>query len=311
MQRAAIVAVPSQSADLCLRPLRGVPLILWSVRALSAVAPLDAIAILNPASDGRFEPLARRHSLGMVATLPDGPALIADPLRPFASPDAVHTAGASGATHARLADHQRSPIEILTASDEAWPLLEAVARGLPPDHSVIAGVGRFRLPARLDLHAIVTDVDGCLTDGGISYFEGQHAGRTFNTHDGYAHHLLAKAGIKVGWLSATSSAASIERRAAQLRVPEVDAGEGDKGDRFVRLCARLGVDPSRTLYLGDDLNDLPAMKLAGATACPADAASEVRATVDLILDTPGGRGAFREAAEILLALPNHSPYTRS
>jgi len=159
----------------------------------------------------------------------------------------------------------------------------------------------MRLPLWADLRAIVTDVDGCLTDGGISYAGGEEALRTFNTHDGLGHHLLAEAGIVVGWLSATSNGASIQRRAAQLRVPAVDIGVGPKDSRFVDLCARLGVAPRQCLYIGDDLNDFPVFPLAGASACPADAHAAVRASADLVLETAGGRGCFREAADILLA----------
>lgn len=151
------------------------------------------------------------------------------------------------------------------------------------------------------IHAIITDVDGTLTDGGVTLGDAPHSIRTFNTHDGLGHDLLAKAGIKVGWLSATSSPRSIELRAQQLRIPAVDAGPGDKGPRFLAMCAQLGVTPDRVLYIGDDVNDLPAMRLAGVSACPADAVEAVRAHVDIVLTRPGGRGAFREAADMLLA----------
>ncbi|MDX2115318.1 MAG: HAD hydrolase family protein, partial [Planctomycetota bacterium] len=92
------------------------------------------------------------------------------------------------------------------------------------------------------------------------------------------------------------------------RVQHVDAGPGPKGPRFTELCERMGVPPAEVVYLGDDVNDLPAMALAGLSACPADARPEVRARVDLVLDAPGGRGAFRELADVVLAgLPAGAP----
>lgn len=157
------------------------------------------------------------------------------------------------------------------------------------------------------IRAIITDVDGTLTDGGVTLGDSPHSIRTFNTHDGLGHDLLAKAGIKVAWLSATSSARSIELRAQQLRIPAVDAGPGDKGPRFLALCATLGVTPDQVLYIGDDVNDLPAMRLAAVSACPSDAAEAVRAAVDIILTRPGGRGAFREAADMVLAVIGRGP----
>ncbi|HBS29276.1 MAG TPA: hypothetical protein DEB06_07455, partial [Phycisphaerales bacterium] len=144
-------------------------------------------------------------------------------------------------------------------------------------------------------------VDGVLTDGGIGYAHGPEAGRTFSTHDGLGHALLREAGIGFAWLSATTNDASILKRAGQLGVSVVDTGSGDKGPRFLSVCERLGVAPGAVLYLGDDRNDLPAMRLAGLSACPSDARPEVRNFVDLVLDTPGGAGAFREAADIVLA----------
>jgi 3-deoxy-D-manno-octulosonate 8-phosphate phosphatase KdsC-like HAD superfamily phosphatase len=86
-----------------------------------------------------------------------------------------------------------------------------------------------------------------------------------------------------------------------LRVPIVDTGEGPKGERFLSICGRAGVEPRQAIYLGDDVNDLPAMRRAGASACPADARPEVKAAADLVLECAGGRGAFRELADILLA----------
>lgn len=160
----------------------------------------------------------------------------------------------------------------------------------------------LQLPAGVVIRAIVSDVDGTMTDGGVTLGDGPVSWRTFNTHDGYGHDLLHAAGVKIGWLSATGSGESIVARAKQLKVEFVDVGRGDKGERFIALCARMGVSPNEVLYLGDDLNDLPAMKLAGVTACPADAMEAVRAAVDVVLKKEGGRGAFREAADLVLGV---------
>ncbi len=158
-----------------------------------------------------------------------------------------------------------------------------------------------KLPAGVVIRAIVSDVDGTMTDGGVTLGDGPVSWRTFNTHDGYGHDLLHAAGVKIGWLSSTGSGESIHARAKQLKVEFVDVARGDKGPRLLALCKQMGVPPEAVLYVGDDLNDLPAMKLAGATACPADAVEAVRAAVDVVLTKEGGRGAFREAADLVLA----------
>ena len=74
------------------------------------------------------------------------------------------------------------------------------------------------------------------------------------------------------------------------------------------LAAELEVPLERVCYLGDDVNDLEALEIVGLSACPADAADEVRARVDLVCAHPGGRGAVREVAELLLKARGAWPY---
>ncbi len=151
------------------------------------------------------------------------------------------------------------------------------------------------------LKAVVSDVDGVLTDGRIGLGPGEAAIRFFDMRDGMGTKLLQKAGVEVAWLSASHDDGVIRKRAAMLGVEHVDVGSGDKGERLKKLCAKMDVEPSDVLFIGDDVNDLPAMKLAGASACPMDARPQVVDAVDLVLDAPGGRGAFRELADLILA----------
>jgi 3-deoxy-D-manno-octulosonate 8-phosphate phosphatase (KDO 8-P phosphatase) len=153
----------------------------------------------------------------------------------------------------------------------------------------------------LNVAGVVTDIDGTLTDGSLYCFSDGTVGRRFMTHDGMGHNLLHGVGLVIGWLSATTEGDSIRRRAQMLDVAHVDAGKGDKGPRFIKLCEQMGVDGERTVYIGDDVNDLPAMALAGFCACPADAVPHVRAQADHVLTSPGGHGAFRELADAIVA----------
>jgi 3-deoxy-D-manno-octulosonate 8-phosphate phosphatase (KDO 8-P phosphatase) len=118
--------------------------------------------------------------------------------------------------------------------------------------------------------------------------------------DGMGTKLLQKAGVPVAWLSASIDDGVIRRRAEMLGVEHVDVAVGPKEERFRNLCRKLEADPEAVVYIGDDVNDLPPMRLAGFTACPADARPEVRESVDLVLTAPGGRGAFRELADLIL-----------
>lgn len=315
-----IIDASTAPPELLCRRMLGVPLCLWPLRGLMLTTALDRVAIMT--SDPGIIGLATPHG---VYPIPPSPAtrsaagLMIDPLQPFVTESVLRTAlaevDAPGATPqnplsgsrgsagvVRLNALQTSIVERVRIEDDAsFDFAAALVRGLPPDHPTINGIARLRLPLGADIRLVVCDVDGTLTDGGVTLDSTPGVLRTFHTHDGLGTHFLLQAGIKVAWLSATSSGESIHRRAEMLRVTHVDAAEGVKGERFTEICRKLGVEPKQALYLGDDVNDLPAMRLAGLSACPSDARPEVKSFVDLILDTPGGKGAFREVADILLA----------
>ena len=148
--------------------------------------------------------------------------------------------------------------------------------------------------------AVLSDVDGVLTDGTVALFPEGAKGRAFHVHDGMGVKLLQAAGYKVAWISASQDDGVIRRRGEGLGVHHIDVGSGDKGERLRRACGAIGVAPAKCVYIGDDVNDLPAMRLAAFSACPADARPEVRQRVSLVLESRGGRGAFRELADLVL-----------
>ena len=153
--------------------------------------------------------------------------------------------------------------------------------------------------ALADIKLMVFDVDGVLTDGRLYYGPDGEALKVFHVRDGEGLKRLASAGIEVALLSARDSAA-LRRRAAELGISRLVTGRPEKGPALAALAAELGLSPAQVGYAGDDLLDLPAMRLAGWTACPADAAAEVRAAADFVAALPGGAGAGREIAEQLL-----------
>lgn len=148
--------------------------------------------------------------------------------------------------------------------------------------------------------AVVSDVDGVLTDGSITMSSDGVKSRTFHIQDGMGVKLLLAAGVRIAWISASRDDGVIRARAGMLGVHHVDVGGGDKGERLERACAAIGVPPEGCVYIGDDVNDLPAMKRCAFSACPSDARPEVRTRVHLVLDEPGGRGAFRALADLVL-----------
>ncbi|MCU0577803.1 MAG: HAD-IIIA family hydrolase [Desulfobacterota bacterium] len=149
------------------------------------------------------------------------------------------------------------------------------------------------------ISCMVFDVDGVLTDGGISISDSGDEIKTFNSRDGHGMKLLMRMGIEVVILTGRSSKV-VEYRARELGITHVIQGAKDKRDALLDLAERIGIEPSSMAYMGDDVVDLPAMALCSLTFAPADAVAMVRERVDVVTTLPGGHGAAREAIEVLL-----------
>ena len=143
------------------------------------------------------------------------------------------------------------------------------------------------------------DVDGTLTDGSITYDETGREWKSFHARDGLGVKLLLLAGIEPAIVTGRSSPV-VARRAQELGIREVVQGAGDKAAIVRSLRAARGLAAAEVAFVGDDLSDLPAMRDAGFSAAPADAAAEVRAAATFVCSVAGGRGAVREAIETLL-----------
>jgi len=143
------------------------------------------------------------------------------------------------------------------------------------------------------------DVDGTLTDGVLTLGPDGGEWKSFHARDGAGIKLLPEAGIAPAIISGRASETTA-RRAAELGIRHVHQGESDKLARLEALCAELGLALDEAAFMGDDLGDIPAMRAAGFSAAPADAAPETRAVADFVSALPGGHGAVREAIEHLL-----------
>ena len=150
-----------------------------------------------------------------------------------------------------------------------------------------------------DIKLIISDVDGVWTDGKIIYGGERTEIKEFNVRDGLAVKLAQKAGIAIALLTSRRSQA-VERRARELGILELHQGAPNKLEEAERIAQRLGISFDEILYAGDDLPDLAPMKRVAISAAPADAAAEVRAIATWKLESPGGKGAFRELVERLL-----------
>lgn len=152
-------------------------------------------------------------------------------------------------------------------------------------------------PVRL----LVLDVDGVLTDGSLTYSAGGEELKTFNVRDGLGIRLLIESGIEVGVITGRSAVA-VATRCSDLGLKDelVFLGSRDKEVDLDRMLEVLGLSDHQMAAMGDDLPDLPMLDRAGFAFCPSDAAPDVAAACDHVCGRSGGRGAVREAAEILL-----------
>jgi 3-deoxy-D-manno-octulosonate 8-phosphate phosphatase (KDO 8-P phosphatase) len=146
---------------------------------------------------------------------------------------------------------------------------------------------------------ILLDVDGVLTDGKILLHADGSESKVFDIKDGTAIVWAQRSGVRVGFLSARSSAATAQR-AAQLGVTIVHQGVSSKLDAYLTIVDHAQVTEKEVAYMGDDVLDLPVLLRVGMSAAPADAASDVRTRVDLLTVAAGGGGAVRELIEVVL-----------
>jgi len=152
--------------------------------------------------------------------------------------------------------------------------------------------------ARL-IKAIVADVDGVLTDGGIVYGPKKSELKRFHVHDGLGVLLARRSGLKVLLVSARASQALL-RRSREMGVNRLWQGVSDKGRIFDILRREFKLRPHEICYVGDDLPDIPLLAKAGLAVAVPRAAEEVRRMASRITKRHGGEGALREVIEFVL-----------
>ncbi len=149
------------------------------------------------------------------------------------------------------------------------------------------------------IELLVLDVDGVLTDGSILIDDRGVEIKRFHVRDGGGIAAWRKAGKRVAILSARRSAA-VEVRCRELGVETAIQGADDKREAIVALARSDGISSDRVCFMGDDLADLGALEWCGLAICPVDAAAEVIASAHYVTRNAGGRGAVREAIELIL-----------
>ena len=148
---------------------------------------------------------------------------------------------------------------------------------------------------------VLLDVDGTLTDGTMTYDQEGRQYKSFHVRDGMIiHRLITRQKLEFGFISGGSNEAIVQARAKTLGIDRVYCGPKPKLEITDLWLRQMGLKYENVVYLGDDVNDLPVMRKAGLSACPADAPDSVKREVNYVLKTPGGKGCVRELMENLL-----------
>lgn len=169
-----------------------------------------------------------------------------------------------------------------------------------------------RWPSRNVLKGIclfATDVDGVLTDAGMYYSESGDEWKKFNTRDGMGIKLLQKAGL-ITAIVTQERTRLVARRAEKLAIPELHQGVMDKLSVIRDMATRYGISLRQVAYIGDDVNDIEALKAVGLSAAPADGLPQVLDIVDYRCRQKGGEGAVRELAEMILLSRSEADTTK-
>lgn len=170
-----------------------------------------------------------------------------------------------------------------------WTIIEALMKknGITAAH---------KIP---EIKLFLTDCDGCLTDGGMYYSEKGDELKKFNTRDGMGFALLREQGILTGIITSENVELN-RRRAEKLRMDFFEDGCRDKLSAIRRICESQGIAIKDVCYIGDDLNDIEAIRAVGYGCCPADAIPAVKTAADYVAAAKGGEGVIREVIDRIL-----------
>ena len=148
---------------------------------------------------------------------------------------------------------------------------------------------------------VALDVDGVLTDGRLFYHDDGTESKAFDVRDGHGTKMLKQAGIETVLISGRSCP-MVDKRASDLGITEVVQGVRDKVPVLEKITSQRGLKFEETAFVGDDVVDLTVMNRVGFAVAVADASEYLFATAHYVTLAPGGRGAVREVAELILGV---------
>ena len=146
---------------------------------------------------------------------------------------------------------------------------------------------------------LLTDCDGCLTDGGLYYSENGDELKKFSTLDGMGFGLMREHGVICGIITGENTKL-VQRRAEKLKLDVLKMGVQNKFATVQGLCVEKGISLEEVAYIGDDINDRELLEQVGFSASVPDALQEIQNIVDYVAVRQGGNGAVRDVIEHLL-----------
>lgn len=150
-----------------------------------------------------------------------------------------------------------------------------------------------------DIRCFIFDVDGVMTDGRVLITTDGQLYRAMNIKDGFALKTAVDKGYEVCAISGGNNT-GVKSRLEGLGLTEIFLGVADKIAVMDDFFKRKAIDPSQTLYMGDDIPDLHAMQRVILPCCPQDAVPEIKAVARYVSHRSGGEGCVRDVIEQVL-----------
>ncbi|PKO46798.1 MAG: phenylphosphate carboxylase subunit delta [Betaproteobacteria bacterium HGW-Betaproteobacteria-22] len=154
-----------------------------------------------------------------------------------------------------------------------------------------------------NIKLLILDVDGVMTDGGLTIGDDGQEYKTFHAHDGLGMKLLKASGVSMAIITGRTSNV-VKKRAESTGVAHFYQGAEDKLAAFQDLMHSSGLTPSQCAFMGDDVVDLPPMLHCGLAIAVPDSPDLLLKHAHYVTKKAGGRGAVREVCELIMHAQN-------
>jgi 3-deoxy-D-manno-octulosonate 8-phosphate phosphatase (KDO 8-P phosphatase) len=158
------------------------------------------------------------------------------------------------------------------------------------------------------IKAVALDVDGVLTEGGFWWGPGGEEFKRFSFKDVMGISLGRKAGVIFALISGEENPL-VDRFARKMGITDVYTGCKDKAYALRSFAEARNIPLAEVCFMGDDVNDIPALEIAGLAAAPADATDKVKEKASIVTRHTGGNGAVRELIDDILSARDNDTRT--